>query len=310
MLELYISHIGITNKGTKEIADAIQINSTLQNVDISKNYITIEGLVYFMEAVKNNCTLQVINITHNNVTRSEFTSIKQCIENLLYPIQIYASWNEISWSKKNQHHVLISKISTSYSPDNIEDYVWSFKDRDHLLIMFLSECLKKDNILQDLNLSQRHWNKITYDEAKMIGEAIKVNKTLQKLNIAHNNISDDGAAAISDGLQCNISLQELNMSNNMITSEGAKIIAEAIKVNTTLHTLDLRRQYNINDKLSFSMTILTAVYLNNTLMELTLPHVYADQSDDDDQRLVSSEVEKINKERTRQGISTLTCCWI
>ena len=49
------------------------------------------------------------------------------------------------------------------------------------------------------------------------------------------------------------------------------------------------------------MTVLTAVYHNNTLMKLTLPHVYGD-----DERLVSSEVEKINKERTRQGISTLT----
>ena len=361
LLELYISHTGITNKGTKEIADAIQINSTLQNIDISKNYITIEGLVYFMEAVKNNCTLQVVNITHNNVTRSGFTSIKQCIENLQCPIQIYASWNEISQSKKNKRHLLISKISTSYSPDNIEDYVWSFKDRDHSLIMFLSECLKKDNTLQDLNLSwdifTSEQNKITSDEAKMIGEAIKVNKTLQKLNITnnnisddgataisdglkynislqelnmsrnnitsegakmigeaikvnktlqkldiyHNNVSDDGATAISDGLKCNNSLQELCMSHNMITSEGAKMIAEAIIVNTTLHTLGLY-QYNINDALSYNMTVLTAVYHNNTLMELILPHVYGDN-----ERLVSSEVEKINKERTRQGISTLTC---
>ena len=474
LLELYISHIGITNKGTKEIADAIQINSTLQNIDISKNYIAIEGLVYFMEAVKNNCTLQVVNITHNNVTRSGFTSIKQCIENLQHPIQIYASWNEISWSKKYKRHVLISTVSTSYSPDNIEDYVWSFKDRDHSLIMFLSECLKKDNTLQELNLSQDVWtseqNKITSDEtkmiceaikvnktlqklyinnnsisddgaaaisdglkcnislqelymsnnkitsegakmigeaikvnktlqkldingnsisddgaaaisddlkcnislqelymsnnkitnegakmigeaikvnktlqkldinnnsisddgaaaisdglkcnislqelnmsynmitsegAKMIGEAIKVNKTLQKLNIYRNSISDDGAAAISDGLKCNISLQELDMSSNMITSEGAKIFAEAIKVNTTLHTLNLY-QPDINDALSFNMTVLTAVYHNNTPMTLRLPFVLVD----DDKRLMSSEVEKINKERTRQGISTLTC---
>ena len=50
------------------------------------------------------------------------------------------------------------------------------------------------------------------------------------------------------------------------------------------------------------MTVLTAVYHNNALMELTLPWVSGD-----DKRLVSSEVEKINKERTRQGISTLTC---
>ena len=94
----------------------------------------------------------------------------------------------------------------------------------------------------------------------MIGEAIKVNKTLKKLNITDNSISDDGAAAISDGLKYIISLQELNMSHNKITSEGAKMIAEAIKVNTTLHTLDLRLDdIDINDELSFNMTVLTAV---------------------------------------------------
>ena len=114
------------------------------------------------------------------------------------------------------------------------------------------------------------------------------------------SISDDGVAAISDGLKCNISLQELNMSYNEIISEGAKTISEAIKVNTTLHTLNLY-QLDINDALSFNMTVLTAVYHNNTLMKLTLPYVFGD-----DDRLVSSEVEKINKERTRQGISTLT----
>ena len=225
------------NDGAKIIAEAIQINSVLQNIDISKNHISIEGLVYFMEAVKNNCTLQVVNITHNNVTRSGFTSIKQCIENLQHPIQIYASWNEINDGK------LVTKISTSCAPDNIEDDVWSFNkyDADHL-VMCLSECLKEDD-----------------------------------------------------------TLQKLNMSYNKITNEGAKMIGEAIKVNTTLHTLNLY-QYDINDELSFNMTVLTAVYHNNTLMKLTLPRVYGD-----DKRLVSSEVEKINKERTRQGISTLTC---
>ena len=105
--ELNISHNSITNKGITKITEVIQINSTLQNINISKNHITTEGLLYFMEAVKNNYTLQVVNITHNNVTRSGFTSIKQCIENLQYPIQICASWNEI-----NEDDQLISKIST------------------------------------------------------------------------------------------------------------------------------------------------------------------------------------------------------
>ena len=473
--ELNISRNEITSEGaqyiaeaiqvntTQEITEAIQINSTLQNINISKNQISPEGLLYFMEAVNNNCTLQVVNITHNNVTRSGFTSIKQCIENLQHPIQIYASWNEI-----NKSGELVTKISTCRAADNIEDDVWSFDvyDADHL-VMCVSECLKEDDTLQELSMHHNmlnFYNKITSEGAKMIAEAIKVNKILKKLDINENSISDDGAAAISDGLKYNISLQELNMSNNKITSEGAKMIseaikvnkilkkldihgnsisddgaaaisdslkcnislqelnmsynditseganmiaeaikvnkilkkldinensisddgaaaisdslkcnislqelnisrnnitsegakmigeaikvnkilkklviynnsisddgaaaisdglkynislqelhisyngltnegakmiAEAIKVNTTLHTLH-HRPCSINDELSFNMTVLTAVYHNNTIMELSLPYG----------RLVSSEVEKINKERARQGISTLTC---
>ena len=55
--------------------------------------------------------------------------------------------------------------------------------------------------------------------------------------------------------------------------------------------------------IQYPLTVLTAVYHNNTLMTLTLPHVYGN-----DERLMS-EVEKINKKRTRQGISTLICLY-
>ena len=249
-----------SNKGITKITEAIQTSLTLQNIDISKNNISIEGLLHFMEAVKNNCTLQVVNITHNNVTRSGFTSIKQCIENLQHPIQIYASWNEINESGK-----LVTKISTSCAPDNIEDDVWSIDeyDADHL-VMCLSECLKEDDTLQELNMS---YNKITNEGAKMIGEAIKVNKTLQKLDINHNSISDDGAAAISDILKCNSSLQELNVSWNKITNEGAKMIGEAIKVNKTLQKLNINNNRISDDG---AAAISDGLKCNSSLQELDI----------------------------------------
>ena len=302
LLKLNISHNNITDRGIKVIAEAIQMNSTLQNINISKNHISTEGLLYFMEAVKNNCTLQVVNITHNNVTRSGFTSLKQCIENLQHSVQIIASWNEIREGGK-----LVTKVSTSCVPDNIEKDVWSFDeyDADHL-VMCLSECLKEDDVVQKVELTTNYFStsKITSEGAIKIAEAIKVNKTLQELYITNNNISDDGAAAISNALKSNNSLQILGMSWNKITSEGAKSIAKAIKVNTTLHTLYLY-QYDIDNEISFNTSVLTAVYHNNTLMTLKLPWVY----DDNDRRLVRSEVEMINKERTTQGISTLSCSY-
>ena len=257
--ELNISHNNITNKGITKIIEVIQINSTLQNINISKNHISSDGLLYFMEMFKNKNSLQVVNITHNNVTRSGFTSIKQCIENLQYPIQICASWNEI-----NTYGQLVSKISKSCAPDNIKEDVWSFQeyDPDHL-VMCLSECLKEDDTLQNLNLQ---YKRITSEGAKSIAEAIKVNKTLKKLDINDNTISDDGAAAISDSLKSNNSLQQLNMSSNNITSEGTKKIAEAIKVNTTLKILRISSN-RISDGVA---AISDSLKSNNSLQELNM----------------------------------------
>ena len=338
----------ITDIGAINIAEAIQSNSTLQNIDISKNSISTNGLLCFLVAVKSNCTLQVVNITHNNVTRSGLKSIKQCIDNLQHPIQIITSWNEIREGK------LVTKMSTSCAPGITEEDVWSFHeyDADHLALC-LSECLKEDDVVLSINLHNNISNNITSEGAIKIAEAIKVNKTLKILDISNNNISDDGAVAISDtlksnnslcilnmssnkitgkgaikiaeaikvnkrlqelhisnnhisdngaaaignALKSNTSLQILDMSSNKITSEGAMVIAEAIKVNTALRTLNLRQ----SDVVSF-MSVLTAVYYNNNLMKLTLPRVYGNN-----ERLVRSEVKKINKERTRQGISILTC---
>ena len=258
--EINISQNSITNRGIKLFAEAIQINSTLKNINISKNHISIEGLLYFMEKVKKNCTLEVVNITHNNVTRSGLTSIKQCIENLQRPIQIYASWNVIV-SRNGE----LLKICTFHESENIieEDDVWSFEDYDpDYIVTCLSECLKEDDTLQELNMSK---HQIIIGREKKIIEAIKVNKTLLKLDASFTKIRDEDY--ISDCLKINKSLKELNMSENMITSNGAKEIATAIRVNTTLEKLDLSCNRISNDGVSF---ISDGLKNNNSLQELNI----------------------------------------
>ena len=264
LLELKLYSKKVTNKGAKEIGEAIQVNTALQKFHIGDNTVSDDGAAAISNGLKSNNSLQELDLTGNKITRKGAKKIGEAI----------------------QVNTTLQKL---YIGDN------TVSDDGAAAI---SDGLKSNNSLQVLNMQR---NKITSEGAKKVGEAIQVNTTLQNLNIDDNTVSDDGASAISDGLKRNNSLQELYMFNNKITCEGAKSIAEAIKVNTTLHTLHIR-QHIINDALSFNMTVLTAVYHNNTLMELWLPIACYD-----DRRIVSSEVEKINKERTRQGISTLTC---
>ena len=263
--ELNMAGNGITSKGAKKLAEAIKVNTTLKILNIGSNTISDGGAIAIGDSLKSNNSLQEIDMDYNKITSKGANKIAEAI-------------------KVNTTLKILTICNNTISDDGVAA---------------ISDSLKSNNSLQELDMSN---NNITSEGAKKIAEAIKVNTTLKKLKIYNNNtISDDGVAAISDSLKSNNSLQELDMDNNNITSEGAKKIAEAIKVNTTLNILEINQHY-INDKLSFNMTVLTAVYHNNTLMKLWLPSVY----DDNDRRLVSSEVEKINKERTEQGISKLT----
>ena len=257
---LNISHNNITNKGTYEIAKSIQMNSVLQRINISENFMSIEGLLYFIKAVTSNCTLQVVDITYNNVTRIEFERIKRYIENLQHSVQIFASWNEI-----NEKHELVSKVFKFHGPasNNIKEHIWSFKSR-HNFIICLSGCLKEDDTLHDFTL---HNKGLTGMEAKIIAEAIQVNKILQKFCISDNIISDDGVTAISNSLKSNSSLQELNLSSNEITSKGAKNIGEAIKVNITLRKLDIHCNKISDDGAN---AISDALKSNTSLKELDM----------------------------------------
>ena len=320
LLKLTLWKNNITSEGAKKIGEAIQVNTTLQKLDIDNNTISDDGVAAISDALKCNNSLQELEMRNNNITSEGARKVGEAIKVNATLQKLYIDNNTISDDgvaaisdalKCNNSLQELEMRNNNITSEGARKVGEAIKVNATLQKLYIdnntisddgvaaiSDALICNNSSQVLEMSN---NNITSEGARKVGEAIKVNATLQKLYIDHNTISDDGVAAISDALKCNNSLQELHMFNNKITSEGAKWIAEAIKVNTTLHTLHIR-QRNINDVLSFNMTVLTAVYHNNTLMELYLPYVY-----DDDSRLVSSEVEKINKERTRQGISTLTC---
>ena len=308
-------------EGLLYFMEAVKNNCTLQVVNITHNNVTRSGFTSIKQCIENLHQVQIctswneINKNGELVSKIYMSSAPDNIKEDVWSFEEYDPDHLViclSECLKEDNTLqeldLHNKMITNEGAKKIGEAIQVNIALQKLFICHntisddgvaaISDSLKSNNSLQVLSMNN---SDINSEGAKKIGEAIQVNTTLQTLVISDNTISDDGAAAISDGLKSNNSLQELNMSFNKITSEGAKKIGEAIQVNKTLYTLDLY-QHNINDALSFNMTILTAMYHNNTLMRLSLPPVHGDNN-----RLVSSEVEKINKERTRQGISTLTC---
>eukprot|EP00944_MAST-04C_sp_MAST-4C-sp1_P005042 g5042.t1 len=67
-----------------------------------------------------------------------------------------------------------------------------------------------------------------------IGEALKVDTSLTKIDLYDNFIGDKGGKAIGEALKVNTSLTEISLCSNNIGDEGGKAIGEALKVNTSL----------------------------------------------------------------------------
>lgn len=108
---------------------------------------------------------------------------------------------------------------------------------------------------------------ITEKEAQFLSEAIKVNKSLVKLNMSSNNdLGDDGTAHISHSLAINSTLRELNLSACKLTEKGIKSLSQMLVVNKSLTILNISSN-NFGGSIahiSYSLTI------NTTLRELHL----------------------------------------
>ena len=105
---------------------------------------------------------------------------------------------------------------------------------------------------------------------------IKINHTLQVLNINSNPIGDEGIAAIARSLD-NASISVLDVRNCNITVIGAKSLAAALKINHTLKSLAVDRfyySYTNNITVDGAIAILEAAVTNRVCQNVWIDDEY------------------------------------
>jgi len=184
LLQLDVSHNGITSSGAVAISDCVKNNSTLQVLNISQNELSDDGIITISHSLKTcNSSLLQLDISHNGITSSGAVGISECL-------------------KDNSTLQVLNLSQNKLSGDGV---------------IAISDSLKINSALQVLNISQ---NELLDDGVIVISESLTTNCTLNTLNIAHNKITNKGASKISEVIKCNTSLSDLNISNNFIDKEG------------------------------------------------------------------------------------------
>ena len=105
---------------------------------------------------------------------------------------------------------------------------------------------------------------------------IKINHTLQVLNISSNPIGDEGIVAIARTLD-NASISELYVGNCNITVTGAKLLVVALKINHTLKSLMVDSFYSLhtnNITVDGAIAILEAAVTNGICQNVRIDDEY------------------------------------
>lgn len=100
----------------------------------------------------------------------------------------------------------------------------------------LGDMLKENKTLTKLDLS---WNSVRLESAIALAESLETNQTLKILLLGYNSFGDMPSQVLGRALKLNKSLTELDLESNAINPKAATVLANAISFNETLLKLNI-----------------------------------------------------------------------
>lgn len=166
-------------------------------------------------------------------------------------------------SEKETVESQITKISPVYQYLNQE--VWKYIGRtfrESELTKVVEEIQSNSPVTHTIELFSNH---LGDTGITLLGDSLKVNRTIHNIAIHWNNIGDIGAISLAETFKVNSSITNVDLGMNNIGDIGAIALAEMFKVNSSITKLYLRMN-NIGD-IGFK-ELAAAFQHNSTIMEI------------------------------------------
>ena len=190
--------IGLSDRGIRAIAHALQCNSSLTYLDISGHLGSESAVSALGEALQSNCSLTHLYLRGERVslTRDPFFGYSAAV-----------AFSKALQSRNTQLTRLDLQC-TSFSSS---------------CAITLARALGVNGTLERLDLS---FNNIDCRGAVALAQALSTNQTLTHLELFHNKIGDTGAKAFVKVLQCNKTLMILSLKFNSMSESGKELFKD------------------------------------------------------------------------------------
>ena len=190
--------IGLSDRGIRAIAHALQCNSSLTYLDISGHLGSESAVSALGEALQSNCSLTHLYLRGKRVslTRGPFFGYSAAV-----------AFSKALQSRNTQ----LTRLDLQFT---------SFSSS---CAITLARALGVNGTLERLDLS---FNNIDCRGAVALAQALSTNQTLTHLQLFHNKIGDTGARAFVKVLQSNKTLMFLSLKSNSISESGKELFKD------------------------------------------------------------------------------------
>ena len=103
---------------------------------------------------------------------------------------------------------------------------------------YISSALENSNGFYITSLNFKYWY-LSFDDLLYLGQAMRLNRTLVKLDLSKNNLKSKTMRLFLDSVQDNYTLADLNLSGNLLDDAFAFDLACVLEDNQSLHTVNI-----------------------------------------------------------------------
>ena len=236
--QLIISKTGVSDPDFKSLASYIESTTTLQELSIGFNNVSVESIELICKALHSNSSIKSLDMRGCVLTPPHCTHLGQLLKN---PIKC-----EIE--ELNLSHC-------SLTGDGVGELVSGLGD---------------NHTLRDLDLVG---NPITSEGAAAVATMLKTNSSLDTLWLEECSIGSDGGVELGAALEKNNTLKILWLSGNSLGDDGARGLSIGLANNSSLIRLYLRGDGSLGVE-GVSLLLECLEENNTTLLRLGLPKKY------------------------------------
>ncbi|XP_055861450.1 leucine-rich repeat-containing protein 74B-like isoform X1 [Biomphalaria glabrata] len=224
---LSMKHHGLAGEGMRPIAISLVSNATITTLDLTDNWLGVDGGLALCEMLKENCFITDLNLSDNNLNK--------CAAQLCEIIQKNDTLRKVNLSGNGFDDVsAIHLTNLILTTTKLESLNLSHNRLGEKAGLMLGPAISENLCLKELDLS---WNHLRRKGAIAVAAGVKSNVFMKKVNLSWNGFGQEASSALMDALKANNVLEEIDLTNNRLTTEGAVLIGKGLTINETLKVL-------------------------------------------------------------------------